>query len=168
MNNTYVQQLFAVLENTTKLHQALYTLANDKREVLVKNDITKLTELMKSEQQLLKAIQKLEAERQNLTTMLFQEKGVSVENGTLLDLIKLSTDIEIKEKLTGYRDELLRVIGQLQIANEANQQLLGHSLEYVELSLDLFTDRPEEDFIYQPPGNQPSSQVNRSIINHKA
>ncbi|QOS98075.1 flagellar protein FlgN [Brevibacterium sp. JNUCC-42] len=166
---TNVNELFAVLDNLTKLHQALYTLALEKREVLVKNDMQQLTELVKKEQQLFKAIQQTELLRAEMTNMIFNEKGVAVTNGTLQDVIRLCTDVETKNRLAQYRDELLSVIGQLKEENEQNQQLLQHSLDFVNMSLDLFTDRPEEDFIYKNPVNQQiQSSMNRSIFNHKA
>ncbi|MCR8984021.1 flagellar protein FlgN [Brevibacillus laterosporus] len=166
---THVNELFAVLDNLTELHQALYTLALEKREVLVKNDMQQLTDLIKKEQQLLKAVQRTELLRKDMTNTIFNEKGVTVTDGTLQDVIRLCTDVEMKNQLTQRREELLRVIGKLKEENEQNQQLLQYSLDFVNMSLDLFTDRPEEDFIYKNPGNQQiHSSMNRSIFNHKA
>ncbi|GIO01379.1 flagellar protein FlgN [Brevibacillus laterosporus] len=166
---THVNELFAVLDNLTELHQALYTLALEKREVLVKNDMQQLTDLIKKEQQLLKAVQRTELLRKDMTNTIFNEKGVTVTDGTLQDVIRLCTDVEMKNHLTQRREELLRVIGKLKEENEQNQQLLQYSLDFVNMSLDLFTDRPEEDFIYKNPGNQQIHlSMNRSIFNHKA
>ncbi|MFB0830094.1 flagellar protein FlgN [Brevibacillus laterosporus] len=165
----HVNELFAVLDNLTELHQALYTLALEKREVLVKNDMQQLTDLVKKEQQLLKAVQRTELLRKDMINTIFNEKGVAVTDGTLQDIIRLCTDVETKNQLAQRREELLRVIGKLKEENEQNQQLLQYSLDFVNMSFDLFTDRPEEDFIYKKPVNQQiHSSMNRSIFNHKA
>jgi hypothetical protein len=69
--------------------------------------------------------------------------------------------------LTSYREELIRIVSELRSANELNQQLLEQSLSFVNMSLDLLTDSPEDDFIYKKPTQSPMNSY-RSLINKKA
>lgn len=161
--------LFENLDNLLKLHQALYTLAVEKKAVLIKGDIHQLTDITHTEQKLIKAVQATETQRIALVQQLYRENGISLSDGTLEELIKIWRGLEEKNRLKHYREELIRIVTELRRANELNQQLLEQSLSFVNLSLELITDTPEDDFIYQHPSNYgPTMQTTRSFFNKKA
>ncbi|WP_139491157.1 flagellar protein FlgN [Brevibacillus dissolubilis] len=163
-----LDELYEVLENLLKLHQALYTFATQKKEILIKGDVTALTAISQKEQKFIKAISAAEAKRIELIDQLFAERGLPVQNATLQDFIKSWTGAEEKQRLTHYRDELMRIVSQLRDANELNQQLLAQSLSFINYSLDFLTDTPEDDFIYRKPtGYGAGTYTNRSMINKK-
>jgi flagellar biosynthesis/type III secretory pathway chaperone len=166
---TQLAALYDVLENLTNLHRALYTLAVEKKEVLIKGDLEALTRITQQEQKLVRAVEANESSRIELVRKLFAEKGASLSEGSLLELIKLWTGAEEKLRLTNYRNELIRIVSELRTANELNQQLLEQSLSFVNHSLDLLTYSPEEDFLYKKPtGYNGNNQASRSFINKKA
>jgi len=164
-----LDSLYEVLENLISLHKALYTLAVQKKEVLIKGEVDTLVQITHQEQKLIKGIETAEEKRIQLVQDLLKEKGMPLGEGTLSELIKLSTHAADKSKLTTCRNELTRIVSELRAANEENQQLLEQSLSFVNLSLELFTDHPEEDFFYKNPRTyQGGSHLNRPFINKKA
>ncbi|GAA4718659.1 flagellar protein FlgN [Brevibacillus fulvus] len=165
---SWLAELSPILDNLLRLHQALYTLAIEKRKVLLKNDIDTLNAITLQEQKLIKAIEAAEASRIERVEQLFKERNLPLSQRTLTDLIKSSTNNEEKTKLAAYREEMLRLIDDLRKENELNQQLLQQSLAFVNMSLDFFTDDPVEDFIYKKPvQSATNSTSNRSFINRK-
>jgi len=162
-------ELYETLENLLNLHKALNTLANEKKPVLIRGDADGLTKLTHQEKKLIKAIETTEAIRMELVRQVMAEKGIALREGTITELIKSLTSAEEKQRLSHYRDELLRVVTALREANDLNQQLLEQSLSFVEMTLNLVTDSPEEDYVYKKPIIQMGNgHIARSYINKKA
>jgi flagellar biosynthesis/type III secretory pathway chaperone len=160
--------LYEILDNLINLHRALYTLAKQKKDVLIKGDIDELVKITQQEQKLIKAVEAAEAARIETVKELFAAQGLSSSEGTLAELIKLITAAEEKARLTNYRNELLRIVSELRDANELNQQLLEQSLSFVNMTLDLLTDTPEQDFIYSKPTANVHRNTNRTFFNKRA
>lgn len=164
---TKMETLYDLLDNLIQLHRAMYTLASQKKDVLVKGKIDELVAITRQEQKLIKGVTAAETARQTVVKELSVEKGFALEEGTLAELIKLTTSAEEKVRLTSYRDELTRVVTELRNANDLNQQLLEQSLDFVNMTLDLITDTPEDDYIYGNPAHD-IRQANRTFFNKKA
>lgn len=166
---SHMNQLYELLDNLLNLHRALYTLATQKKDVLIKGDIEGLTFITQQEQKLIKGVNASEAARIQVVQDILTEKGLSLAEPTLYELTKSLTSIEEKSRLKSYREELIRIVSELRQANELNQQLLEQSLSFVNHSLDILTDTPEDDFIYKKPiGPKGALQASRSFINKKA
>lgn len=161
--------LYGILDNLASLHKALYTLAIEKKDVLIRGEIDELTRITQREQKLIKGIENAEASRIALVREIYGERKLPLVDGSLSELMKSLTGVEEKAKLNEYRNELLRIVSELRDANELNQQLLEQSLGFVNISLDLVTDNPAEDFIYKKPTQSlVNSKTNRSFINRQA
>lgn len=165
---TKMMTLYELLDNLIQLHKALYTLAMQKKEVLIKGKVDDLVAITRQEQQLIKGITSAEAARQQAVKDLSAEKGFSLQEGRLSELIKLTTSAEEKQRLTTYREELTRVVDQLREANDLNQQLIKQSLSFVTMTLDLLTDVPEDDYIYGQSTTDLHRQTSRTFFNKKA
>jgi flagellar biosynthesis/type III secretory pathway chaperone len=160
--------LYEILDNLTNLHRALYTLAIQKKDVLIKNEVDQLVAITQQEQKLIKAVAAAEDARLEAVRVIYAEKGIALGESSLAELIKLTTGAEDKSRLTHYRNELIRIVSELREANELNQQLLEQSLSFVNRTLDLITDSPEEDFIYSNPAADAYRNPNRNFFNKKA
>ncbi|MBO8164280.1 MAG: flagellar protein FlgN [Brevibacillus sp.] len=161
--------LFGVLDQLVNLHKELYTLAAQKKEVLIKGDADALLGITKQETKLLRAVEQVEASRMEMVDQICAAKGLPLKGATLQELIKSVTSAEEKSRLQQYRGELIRIVSELRQANELNQQLLEQSLSFINHNLELLTDAPEEDYIYKhPAGYGAGTPVNRSFINKKA
>ncbi|WP_328211819.1 flagellar protein FlgN [Brevibacillus centrosporus] len=163
-----MEMLYELLDNLIQLHKAMYTLSTHKKDVLIKGNVDELVAITRQEQKLIKGVTAAETARLNVVRELTAEKGFTLQEGTLAELIKLTTSAEEKTRLTTCRNELSRIVYELRDANELNQQLLKQSLSFVNANLDLLLDTPEEDFIYRKPvGTTATNNLNRNIINKK-
>ncbi|MED4754658.1 flagellar protein FlgN [Brevibacillus choshinensis] len=160
--------LYELLDNLIRLHQALYTLAVQKKEILIKGKMDELIAVTRQEQKIIKGIDAVEQTRLQLVKQISVEKNVPLQEGSLSELIRLSTNAQEKVCLSTYRNELIRIVSELRDANELNQQLLEQSLSFVNLQLDMLMDRPEEDYIYKKPMNSKAGISSRTFINNKA
>ncbi|GAB1530852.1 MULTISPECIES: flagellar protein FlgN [Brevibacillus] len=163
-----MRQLFELLENLLQFHKALYTLAMQKKSVLIKGHVDDLIAITSKEQKLIKGVIEAEEERQKLIKQIVSEKSIALQDYTLAEFIKWTTSAEEKNQLTNYRNDLIRIVSDLRDANELNQQLLGQSLSFVNIQLDMILDTPEEDFIYKKPTISNLQVSKRAIINNKA
>lgn len=165
-----MNMLYELLENLQNLHQALFTLAVEKKDVLIKGSTDGLIRTMQQEQKLVKAIEAVETARVQCMEKLLTERHYPVSVKTLDDLIKITTSADEKSRLSTLREELLRIVTELRSANELNQQLLQQSLSFVEMSLDFITEPPEDDYIYRKPnGHSSTGYANHNFyLNKKA
>lgn len=166
---THAQALFDVLGRLKEMHRELYRLAMEKKDVLIHNDIDALQRITRQEQKWIKQVEEAEAERAAIVQSILKERGITLGEPTLSDLVQTVTDPAHKQKLQQEREELLGIVSELRQANQLNQQLLEQSLSFVQMSLDLLTGSPEDDYFYRNPSSQTaSSQVSRPFFNHKA
>ncbi|WNC17838.1 flagellar protein FlgN [Brevibacillus brevis] len=163
-----MEMLYELLDNLIQLHKALYTLAVQKKDVLIKGNVDELVAITRQEQKLVKGITAAETARLSVVRELTAEKGFTLQDGTLAELIKLTISAEEKRRLTALRNELSRIVFELRDANELNQQLLRQSLSFVNMTLDLITDTPEDEFIYGNPTSEGYRQASRTFFNKKA
>ncbi|QRG70819.1 flagellar protein FlgN [Brevibacillus choshinensis] len=163
-----MEMLYELLDNLIQLHKALYTLSQHKKEVLIKGNVDELVAITRQEQKLIKGVTAAETARLNVVRELTAEKGLTLQEGTMAELIKLTTSAEEKTRLASYRNGLTSIVSELSKENEFNQQLLEQSLSFVNMTLDLITDTPEDDLFYGKSALNTNRQVNSTFFNKKA
>ncbi|WP_159885432.1 flagellar protein FlgN [Paenibacillus puerhi] len=164
--------LDAILHTMTELnevHDNLLDMAEQKRHVIVKNEVDKLSHLVARENKLLKRIEELDTQRIEATGNFLIEKGYKPNpKVTISDLTKIIFNIDEKRTLLEEQKRLLAKIRKLRELNQLNQQLIEHSLAYIDYSLDLMVGPPEDEVFYHNP-NQPASGIKRlGIFDTKA
>lgn len=162
-----IQTIINLLGNLIKLHKQFNQFAIEKTEILKKNDMPALNELLKKETALIKQLKKLEQERRVALTNYLKEKGMAIENVTMDQLIEISSEEE-QSILKKLQKGLLAEIDQLKKQNELNQQLLEDSLRFVNFSLDLIA--PDfSDVNYTHPNQKAFEEgASRSLFDSKA
>lgn len=155
---TIIEQLDVLI----KLHENLNKLAVQKTEVIKKGDMEKLNKLLIEEQKYVKAIQQVENKRQLSVEQFFQ----NTKQNSLLDVIENSSSSE-QETLNKQRNQLLQIIAELKNTNNLNQQLIYHSLQYVNVTLDML--RPQETNLnYGQPSVANQRQISRGMFDSRA
>ncbi|MBP3040168.1 flagellar protein FlgN [Bacillaceae bacterium Marseille-Q3522] len=137
--------LITSLEKLLALHKSLLEVAVQKTTVIKNGDIGSLQQLLKDEQMHVAAIQKVEMMRQETVHTFVKNK----QTPTVHDCLKYVSKEEEK-KITLVTAQLTDVITALKEQNELNQQLIHHSLQFVNMSLQLIRPQPNA-MNYSPP-----------------
>lgn len=166
-----LQPIIDSLARLNEIYEELLLLAKRKREALIKTDAAQLTSIHQEEISLLKQADQREKERLEQTALFLQKAGQEKQEVTLAELIEFVTEDQQKQELTDGALELQQTIRELQEYNDFNTQLISDSLQFIQYSLDLFTDQWTDQVNYQPPAAQQgkhSSSERRSIFDTKA
>ncbi|UUZ91220.1 flagellar protein FlgN [Paenibacillus sp. P25] len=134
------------------VHNTLLELAEQKKHVLIHNQVEHLTQIVTKENKLLKQIGALDQRRVEAIGAFMMEKGYKPNpRVTVSDLTKIIFNVEDKKALVDKQKQSLATIRKLREINQINQQLIEQSLAYINYSLDLMTGPSEDDVIYQNP-----------------
>lgn len=164
-----IQEVVQIMNQMTELHEYLLDVGEQKRSVLIHNDVGTLTKLINKESKLIKQITELDQQRISMVHSFLQEKGVTPQaNFTVSKLITIVFKSEEKKQLTDAQVRLCSVIDKLKAQNELNRQLIEQSLAYINYTIDSLIG-PEEETVYQDPRqNNPSSQRHTGMFDTKA
>lgn len=153
------QELMNVLTALNESHTSLLKLAEAKKQVLIDNEVDKLMQIVSAENRLLKQIGELDQKRMDSTGKYMIEKGYKPNpKVTVSDLTKIVFNTEDKRALIEAQKQLLGTIRQLREKNKLNQQLIEHSLSFIDYSIDLISGPPEDGAIYHKPNSGSSSK----------
>ncbi|MET1171870.1 flagellar protein FlgN [Paenibacillus amylolyticus] len=150
-----LDRLIAVLQQMEQSHRDMLALSEVKRQVIVKNDVDELITLLNKESRFMKQQEPLEIERQSAVHELLQERGIkSMLNLNITEISKLIFDPADKLRLLEVQKKLAGTLHELKEINQLNQMLIEQSLMFIDLSMDIFASRPEQDATYQHPADK--------------
>lgn len=135
--NTTPATLRRILKQELVLGQKLLTLTQEESDVIVSNDVERLTALQSEQQKCLGEQQELERSRAVATRDLAWNLGL--ERVPPLSGLISALPVREQEGLLALRADLLRLHQQLEIVQARNRRLLDNALEYVRFSLDVLT-----------------------------
>lgn len=159
-----VQMLSTILEKELLCHKSLLSLAERKTEIIKKNDIQSLNDIMTQEQAHIAAINQLEQTRQQ---MVRQALANSSNDAPVLSDVINHADAPEKSKLQSLQTQLLTVMTDLKHRNHLNQQMVYQSLQFINVSLDLV--QPQQPSMnYSKKSVLQNATYNRSMFNSKA
>ncbi|USK49571.1 flagellar protein FlgN [Bacillus sp. CMF12] len=155
------ETLIATMEKLLKLHKSLYELAVKKTDIIKTGDMDALNQMLKDEQAHIAAIGRLENEREKAANSI----APMLESPTVSDCLNILTQPD-RLKLEAITNELAELIFELKEQNFLNQQLVHHSLQFVNVSMSLLRPQPET-MNYGPPAKKKSEKMNPGIFNSK-
>jgi flagellar biosynthesis/type III secretory pathway chaperone len=140
------------MKRLNDVHMQLLELADHKRHALVHNLVEELNKIVNQESKLVRQAAELEAKRVSEVDAYLMKRGFRPDTRvTVTDLIKIMIRADEKRALQEAQGNLLKTLSQLKEKNELNQQLIKHSLAFINYSYDLLLGPPEEEMIYQRP-----------------
>lgn len=152
-----IQVLVHIMEQLLETHESLLELSEEKTQLLVKNDVEQLNYIVNKERKLVKQIAELDQQRFMEVGKYLISRGYNPNpKVTVSDLIKLIFKAEEKQALMQAHSNLMPVLVRLQLINKTNQQLIEHSLSFIDYSIDLVLGPSEESVIYRNPSQQKS------------
>ncbi|MBW7454269.1 flagellar protein FlgN [Paenibacillus sepulcri] len=149
-----VEIIVETLEKQAELYALLLETAKLKTPVLVKNEVEQLNAIIQKERKLLVQAEKLELQRMQYSHSYFQSIGViRYKGGKIIDIIRTITSPQEKKELTELHGKLTGLLDELQKVNKLNQELTMQSLKFIDYSIDLVIEDPNDSVTYQHPMN---------------
>ncbi|MBN8201544.1 flagellar protein FlgN [Bacillus sp. NTK034] len=155
------EALTATMEKLLKLHKSLYEVAVKKTDIIKTGDMDGLNQMLKDEQAHIAAIGRLENEREKAAISIVP----MLESPTVSDCLNILTQPD-RLKLEAITKELAELVYELKEQNFLNQQLVHHSLQFVNVSMNFLRPQPET-MNYGPPAKKKSGKMNPGIFNSK-
>ncbi|WP_026581001.1 flagellar protein FlgN [Bacillus sp. J33] len=154
--------LIAAMEKLLKLHKSLYELAVRKTDIIKNGDMDALNQMLKDEQTHIAAINRMEMERQKAAEII----APGVEAPTVSACLAVMPQAE-RLKLEAIANELTELVFELKEQNYLNQQLVHHSLQFVNVSMNLLRPQPENINYGPPAGKRRANKNAQGIFNSK-
>ena len=162
-----MEELIALLQREKAIYEELLQVASEKKEVLIKNEVSRLTEMLRVEAERLKALEKINPSIVALLSAVTGREGSAAVSVT--DAIHALSDPMEKEALQALQGELRAIIEALRGKNEVNQRLIETQLEYNAFCLELLTQNPSASDIYGSSGRLSEAPVERrGLIDREA
>jgi flagellar biosynthesis/type III secretory pathway chaperone len=149
-----MSDMIEILQKQLSLYERLLVCEEEKKPLILANEVVKLNVLTQKEKLLTAQADELETSRLLMTARHFKDLGFRKRSGVLSDLIKSVNHPEEKLRLMEMHDRLTAVLTRLKQINEENQALIQQSLDFVNFSISLMVEDPNEDVVYQHPMNQ--------------
>jgi flagellar biosynthesis/type III secretory pathway chaperone len=169
VNGMAFQALLRTIADLNDSHHTLLELADLKKDVLIHDQVAKLTEIVTKENKLIKQIGIQNQERLEAVGNFLIEKGYKPNpKVTISDLTKIIFNIEDKKALMDSQRQLKETIHQLRQKNAVNQQLIEQSLIFIDYSLDLYIGPPDDEAVYHNPGQQLKGNKRPGVFDTRA
>lgn len=133
-----MEELLGVLKEEETRYQALAELAEEKREAIIRANLSKLEEVNVKEEDITSEILNLSNKRTQVLSDMATVLGKNPAEMTITKMIGyLGSQPVEQERLKNQRDRLLAAGEQMHTLNQQNEALLKQALEMVEFDLTL-------------------------------
>lgn len=133
-----IEVLMDVIEQEIKIHEELLETAVKKTSIVIKGDLSELSQITEVEQRQVEQLNSLEKKREESMydiCMVLGKKPGTVKLPELVDLME--SQPEVQERLKEEHKRLKKVVYELKDRNEHNRNLIKDSLEMTEFSINL-------------------------------
>lgn len=167
MMNNLLDNLITILKEEYNCYCQLNQMALDKKETLINNEVSRLTEILQEDEEVVATLEELEKER-------------AVISGQLAKIYELGTDTAHFSQLTDnipepwqtelvtIGEKLISVLGKLQEQNQQNRVLLEQSLKINTFSLNKLIKALEPDkLVYSREGNSAQGSGAAHLVDRK-
>lgn len=134
-----LNKLLEILGNQEKVYNDLLNISKNKTDIIIEGKVQELENATKVEQTLILKMSDLEHQLENNVNGLVDELTIKEKNVTISILLKYIKGNE-KKKLEELRDRITNVISELEHANQLNSNLIQNSLEYINFSINLYSN----------------------------
>lgn len=131
-----IEELINVLEQEQEVYQQLVPIAEEKTNIIVKNDLNALQEITGKEQNAVDMLNVLERRREEIITNIgtvINRKPETLDMKTLIQFMEQQPNEQ--KALSVLHDNLKRTIQRLVEINNRNKSLIQESLEMIEFNM---------------------------------
>ncbi|MGM8215198.1 flagellar protein FlgN [Bacillaceae bacterium W0354] len=162
-----VKQIIEHLEKIYQLQKSLLSISKEKTELIKANKIEQFNELLMTERKHVQAIDQLEKKRIDATNDWFDRVAPDAER-TISGLIEHVTDEADRKQLEKLYEEMIYVLADLKQQEKLNLDLTQQSLQFIELSLDMFQPNSTKNMNYNQPNSKQGKKSSTSVFDSKA
>lgn len=155
--NNLLENLKVILEVEIAIYKEIDKLAEEKKQVIISNDLKNLEKFTEFEEKMVFELGKAEKEREFIIEEIAKEMGKS-KNITVTEMLE-SIPAQFALEIKKLKEELLDVVNSVKEKNEVNNLLIQESLNYVNFNLELFKSLTEKEAY----GNSADGKVDRSM-----
>lgn len=148
-----IDMLETILKRQIELHTTMVTVAENKRESIIKGDIEALEKVVAEERRLVGSIEEEEKQRQAVMPLLRKCLGLDDSVEKLMDVIEKMPEPR-RSEMTGIRNRLRDLLEQCRLLARHNAELLKTSLDHVEAFLRGIAEAASQDAAYNHKGKR--------------
>jgi hypothetical protein len=161
----YFNELIEIMQKEAELYMELKDLEEEKKEVIINNDVKALDAMTRKEQGFVKTIVQLESLRTQAVDGLCREKGHH-KIDILTELYDILNPFE-QQQLKVFELKLMRAVDDIQKLNQVNSKLIEQSLEFIDVTLTLAQALGVEDAGYGKDAEGREVKVKKGLFDAK-
>lgn len=147
-----LSKLLEILEGQKQVYRDLLDISKNKTDIIVEGKVQELENITKVEQTLILKMRDLESQLEKHVKNLIDELSIKEKNVTISVLLSYLQG-EDKKKLEELRVSIFNVINELEHVNQLNSKLIQNSLQYINFSINLYTNvNVDGSGSYRPDG----------------
>lgn len=153
-----LENLHSNLSEQAEVFSSLIKFSIDKKEAIIKNNTADIQAILSTENEYIGKSMRLGKEREKILHDIAFVLNVKKNTVTLSELIELINSPQDKERLISMRKNLVGLLNNLKEINELNENLIKHSLEYIDYSMNVLRSflNPEPTY-FDYSGNEINS-----------
>ncbi len=161
----YFADLLEIIEKESQIYAELTEIEQQKKKIIIENDVKALDAITKKEQGFVKTIVNLEGLRAQVIDGFCKFRGIS--DIDTIDEIMEHLNAEEKVQLREKADNLAGIINKVLEVNDLNTKLLEQSIEYIDYTMELAKSLTEDEAGYAEDAMDKTIQVDKSIFDVK-
>jgi hypothetical protein len=163
-----IREFIGIFTVEKTVYNELLRLSKIKKDILIKNDVDELNNIVLKEKEANKKIGALEKKRELVVQRLAQHMGKDAGDVTLNVIVDMAEGIQ-KNQLIDLKNNFTILLKQLADSNDVNKDLINTHLKYTAFSLDVITQSTNTSETYNNAGGMNDEKKQRiGIIDQKA
>lgn len=150
--NPQVDPLVSILDQEIDAYRKMQTMLTEEKNAATLSSREHLMDIGRRKQAWVEQLKQLEQERRRLTVSLARDTGIDADPVTVERLASV-LDPPTAGRLRSRAKTLKALMQDVQTANRANSQLIGHYLKLIQGALNLLNDMVYTRFVYARPGS---------------
>jgi len=160
--NDRTDRLLEILTAQRDLYAEMLKLSENKRDVIVKNDIGELDRIVKREEAILVKIGELERNRRETLDKIAEALNITAEELSSSKILE-SVSPQDQEKFNAVVNDLTEILKKLGDVNETNSKLIKFNLDYINNIINKVVMGDGKNATYTDKGNSAVKQQKNII-----
>ena len=158
-----LSQLQDVMQQELAAYKDIRTKFKQKKDALLKNDVGMLDHIVAHESNIAKTIKQLETERETIIRRISIERGLDFKTVTFDDIARTEKSAS-RTALTALKEELKKVISEVDALGKVNKGLVDTHLQYSAFCVNLLTGQTNSIGTYSYSGRMSESQERSTLV----